>query len=154
MSDRSEPLPSEVKSLIIDENALRLPSLTIEWQKVISGGIVVKCKEMTSRNDVDALRRTPLYVQRNWIAVKEVDEYFWADLVGKQIVDCEGALLGTVTRVDNYGASDIISVKAPSGRLTLEIPFVRDYIDMSFVSTDDKIKLHVKRETFDECWQE
>ena len=115
---------------------------------------MVKCKELQTRNDVDTLKFKTLYVLRSWLEVKEDEEYCWADLIGKKIIDAEGSLLGTLCRVDNYGAGDVITIKEASGDRTLAIPFIREYIDMSFVSTDDNIKLLVLRDTFDECWQE
>ena len=154
LGGRTELLPAEIKTLIIDDNASGISSLTLEWQKAMGGGVVVKCKELVSRSDVDAQRRKSLYVLRCWLDVKEDDEYCWADLIGKQIIDMEGSLLGAIARVDNYGAGDVITIQETGGDRTLAIPFIRDYVDMSFVSMDMQIKLTVMKETFDGCWQE
>ena len=53
-----------------------------------------------------------------------MDEYFHADLIGLDAVTTAGEPLGTVIRVENYGAGDLLEI-APRRGDTLLVPFTR-----------------------------
>ena len=50
-------------------------------------------------------------------------EFYHADLVGLAAVTPDGAALGTVTAVHNFGAGDMIEIKPEGGGETLLVPF-------------------------------
>jgi len=41
--------------------------------------------------------------------------------------DADGAVVGTVTAVENFGASDLLEIKPPAGKKFF-LPFVDDYV--------------------------
>jgi len=49
-------------------------------------------------------------------------EYYHADLIGLAAVDPQGAAIGTVTAIHNFGAGDIIEI-APNSGPSLLLPF-------------------------------
>jgi len=58
-------------------------------------------------------------------------EYYHADLIGLACIDGEGAAVGTIVAVENFGAGDLLEVDRADGKRSL-IPFkpgVADLVD-------------------------
>ena len=56
-------------------------------------------------------------------------EYYHADLIGLAAVDSEGAPVGTVAAVENYGAGDLLEIALENGKRSL-IPFKAGIADL------------------------
>ena len=52
-------------------------------------------------------------------------EYYWRDLVGLRVVNSDGTAFGTVERLIETGAHDVLVVKGERERL---IPFVKQFV--------------------------
>lgn len=86
--------------------------------------LVVKFKGIGDRNAAEALNGLELSVPRDRLPPAGEDEFYHADLVGLAAVTRDGAELGTVIAVHNYGAGDLLEI-APKRGETLLIPFTR-----------------------------
>jgi 16S rRNA processing protein RimM len=86
--------------------------------------LVVRFKGIGDRNAAEALNGIELSVPRARLPPAEADEYYHADLIGLAAVTRDGATLGTVTAVQNYGAGDLLEI-APSRGETILVPFTR-----------------------------
>src|SRR5262245_47375085 len=86
--------------------------------------LVIRFKGITTRNAAEALNGVELYVPRDRLGETEADEYFHADLIGLAAMTTDGAALGTVIRVENYGAGDLLEI-APRRGGTLLVPFTK-----------------------------
>jgi 16S rRNA processing protein RimM len=76
------------------------------------------------RDAAERLTNTRLYVPRDRLPPVEDDEtYYHADLVGLAAVTPEGAALGTVIAILNFGAGDVIEIKPDGGGEPLLVPF-------------------------------
>ena len=53
----------------------------------------------------------------------EADEFYHADLIGLSVVDRAGEKLGTVVAIHNFGAGDLIEMRADGGGDTELVPF-------------------------------
>jgi len=60
-------------------------------------------------------------VPRSRFGPADPDQYYWADLIGLQVVNQEGVVLGTVTELVETGANDVLVVSGDRRRL---LPFV------------------------------
>lgn len=78
-------------------------------------GPIARFAEITDRSAAEALRGTLLTVARSQLPPLPAGEYYWHDLVGLPVVTPDGALVGEVTAVENYGASDILDIKRVEG---------------------------------------
>ena len=67
-----------------------------------------------------------LYVPRDALPGLDEDEFYYADLIGLAVEDLQGAPLGKVKAIQDYGAGDILEVAGPGG--TLLIPFTRQAV--------------------------
>lgn len=85
---------------------------------------VARLKGVDDRNAAEALRNAELYVPRERLPAPAADdEFYHADLIGLSVVDRDGAALGTVVAVHNFGAGDILEVKLDARRSTVMLPF-------------------------------
>lgn len=91
--------------------------------------LVVRVKGVSDRNGAEALNRLAIYLPRDRLGqVEDEDEFFTADLVGLDVVDLSGALLGTVTDVPNYGGGDLLEIKPALGGPTALLPFTKAFV--------------------------
>ncbi len=89
--------------------------------------LVVRIKGITDRNAAEALNRLELSVPYERLPLPEEGEYFHADLIGLAAVSPEGAALGTVVGVENYGAGDLLEI-APGRGGTYFVPFTEAHV--------------------------
>lgn len=89
--------------------------------------VVARLKGVTTREAAEALNGTELFVARDKLSAGEdEDEFLHADLLGCGVVGPDGAVLGTVTAVENYGAGDLLDIETPDGRSVL-MPFTKAF---------------------------
>lgn len=60
-----------------------------------------------------------LYAEKSRLPRLPDDEFYHADLIGLEVRDTGGKILGQVRAVHNHGAGDIIEVAGPGGALLL-----------------------------------
>lgn len=100
--------------------------LTIERVRYFKQFVIVKFKGLDRIEDVERYVKKNLYVTRENAVKLEENEYFIADLMGLQVVDETGALLGTLTDVIATGANDVYVVTG--GEREILIPAIRQCI--------------------------
>jgi 16S rRNA processing protein RimM len=106
-------------------------ALTLKSVKPGSAGAIARFAEVADRAAAEALRGMLLTVPRSALPPLEEGEYYHADLIGLPCEDRDGAALGTVVGVENYGAGDLLEIEKQDGKKTL-IPFkpgIADLID-------------------------
>ena len=82
---------------------------------------------MATREAAEALNGTELFVARDKLSADaDEDEFLQADLLGCSVIGPDGAVLGTVTAVENYGAGDLLDIETPDGRSVL-MPFTKAF---------------------------
>lgn len=85
------------------------------------------------RETAAQLTNVRLYVSRERLPqLDEADEFYHADLIGLAVVDGAGKHIGTVVAIYNFGAGDLIEVRAgdggKDGGKTDMIPFDKDTV--------------------------
>jgi len=86
--------------------------------------LVARIEGVGDRNAAEALRNVELYLPRARLpAIDEDDTWYYADLVGLAAVAPDGAAIGTVAAVHNFGAGDMIEIATASGGKTMLLPF-------------------------------
>ncbi len=88
------------------------------------GFFVARLKNIVDRTAAERLNNVDLFVPRERLpALDAADEYYHADLIGLAMVDTEGAALGRVVAIQNFGAADLIEVAPAAGGETVLLPF-------------------------------
>jgi 16S rRNA processing protein RimM len=86
--------------------------------------LVVQFTGVTDRNAAEKLTGLDLSVQRSALPDAAEEEFYHADLIGLAAVGIDGAPLGTIVAVPNYGAGDLLEI-APARGASLLVPFTR-----------------------------
>lgn len=107
-------------------------NVTVESGKIVNGELQVKLEGIDDRDQAFALRGYTIEIPREEFAPTEEDEYYWADLVGMNVVNTDGTVLGKVVNLMETGANDVLVIKGEHGQIL--IPFVSNYIET--VDTD------------------
>ncbi len=96
----------------------------IEALRPAKDHFVARLTGVDNREAAERLTNLRLYVPRERLPPIEDDETFYcADLVGIAAVTLDGAPLGTVTAVHNFGAGDLIEIAPLGGGEPLMVPF-------------------------------
>lgn len=106
---------------LVTEDGAR--SFTVTATRVIKNGLSVHLSGVSTKEEADALKGTQLYVPRDRLPTLPDDEYYHTDLVGLEVRDTGGTLLGTVKSVQNHGASDLLEIQGPDLKNTVLLPF-------------------------------
>jgi len=104
------------------------PALTLTAGRVAKGGVVVRTKEIETREQAEAARGLRLYIPRDQLPeTEDEDEFYVADLVGLDVVSAEGEALGRVKSVHDFGAGDLLEIEPPQGP-SWWLPFTREAV--------------------------
>lgn len=88
--------------------------------------LVARVEGVNQRAGAEALTGVELYLPREKLPPPEDDdEFYLADLVGLRAETREGAEIGRVIAVRNFGAGDILEVAPVGGGETLMFPFTK-----------------------------
>lgn len=103
----------------------------VRWHK---GRAVVRFAAIADRETVAVLRGAVVEVERDDV---DVDDMLWIDeILGREVVDIDGALVGVVEGVLDGAAHDFLRVARPDGGELL-IPVVDALVDL-----DDPVVVH------------
>jgi 16S rRNA processing protein RimM len=93
--------------------------------------VVAQVRDVTDRNQAEMLRGARIFVSRGSFPSVALDEYYWVDLIGLQVHNREGLLLGQVQGLIDTGVHSVLRVRAADAAMGAEtlIPFVSAYID-------------------------
>lgn len=91
----------------------------------IKNGFAARIADVATKEDADALRGTILYADRSQLPSLPDDEFYYADLIGLEVFDTGGVLLGSVKTVNNHGADDLLELKLNGTSETVFLPFTK-----------------------------
>ena len=105
--------------------------LKLREAKDHSGGVVALAHDIDDRDSAQALRGARVFVPRSSFPSTAPDEYYWVDLIGLEVVNREGEVLGRVTELLQTAAQTVMVMEYVVGDKTAErmIPFVAAHVD-------------------------
>lgn len=103
------------------------PGLTLTGGRPAKGGVIVRAKEVETREQAEALRGLKLFVAREALPPPDEDEFYLADLIGLSVETPHGEPLGKVKTVQDFGAGDLIEVQPDQGA-SWWLPFTREAV--------------------------
>jgi 16S rRNA processing protein RimM len=103
------------------------PALTLTAGRPHKGALIARANEVATREDAEALRGLELYIARDALPAPDEDEFYLADLIGLAAVTAEGAGLGRIKSVQNFGAGDLLEI-APETGPTWWLPFTKEAV--------------------------
>jgi len=96
----------------------------VKVRTVTAKGVIAKLEGLNDRTAAEGMKGVELYIERSALPEPEEDEVYVADLIGLRVDGKDGTQLGTVSRMDNYGAGDVMEVTLVSGGALL-LPFTK-----------------------------
>ena len=108
------------------EDGTRKFTITLAGQT--KNGLVARLSGIRTKQEADALRGTKLFLDRDRLPDPDEDEFYHTDLIGMEVYDTGGTLLGRVKAVMNHGASDLLEVQGAGQSATVLLPFTRDAV--------------------------
>jgi 16S rRNA processing protein RimM len=89
--------------------------------------IILKLKEISDCNTAQKLVKSKIYIKRSvFSSISNEDEYYYEDLIGLSI-ESGNEILGIISSVNNFGASDILEVQLKDSQKKVMIPFTREF---------------------------
>jgi 16S rRNA processing protein RimM len=138
-----DPLSQEPDALLAHATWWVKRSADADWRTVRrtggrmhSGGIVAALEGVASREEALLLAGAEVGVPRSALPPPAKNEIYLADLPGLEVVNREGAVLGTVVAVAEHGAHPILRVARPAAspgpeRLIPCVPPIVERIDVA-----------------------
>ena len=105
-------------------------SMSVAWVRPHGKGLLLNFESVTDRDQAEKLVGAKLFADKSLLPPLDEDTYYWFDLVGLQVVDTAGTVLGILESIIPTAANDIYVVKGNQGGKTREtlIPAVGDVV--------------------------
>ncbi|PSL22295.1 16S rRNA processing protein RimM [Shimia abyssi] len=103
--------------------------------RIIKNGLAARLSGVSTKEQADALKGVKLFVPRDRLPELPDDEYYYSDLVGLEVRDTGGTVLGTVKSVQNHGATDLLEIQSPGLSTTVLLPFTHAVVPTVDMST-------------------
>lgn len=105
-------------------------TLTLQNGRPQGQGLVAAFKEISDRDQAHALKDYVLAVRRSDLPALPPGEFYWADLLGQQVVNREGVLLGRVAEIFETGANDVLVVREGKQEVLIPLVMARYVLDI------------------------
>ncbi|MEF7613934.1 ribosome maturation factor RimM [Aquincola sp. MAHUQ-54] len=133
------PYASDAKALFSSRRWFIQPGdrlLKITGAREQGDAVVATAQEVPDRNAAEALKGARVFVARSSFPTPAEGEYYWVDLIGLEVFNREGALLGIVSDLLSTGPHSVLRLRrtdvpadAPPEVAERLIPFVDAYVD-------------------------
>lgn len=88
--------------------------------------LVVRFKGVDTRDAAEALNGVGLFAPRSALPpTDDEDDFYYADLIGLRAETADGATIGEVVAVQNFGADDLLEIRLARARRTVYLPFTK-----------------------------
>ena len=94
-----------------------------EWRNT---GLVARLVGFDDRTGAESLKGMEIGIPRGALPEADAGEYYWADLIGLDVVNKQDELLGTVKELFATGANDVVVVQG--GEKERLIPYIESVI--------------------------
>ena len=137
-AQNSETLFSFKKFYALSSSSMQ--EVHFEFMKQSNANIIAKLKSINDIDEIKAFGQKEIFILKSELPKLEVNEAYWFELEGMQIINLEGCILGEVQEVNNFGASDVLAVKSHNKqKKNLLIPFIKNRVIISINKSEKSI---------------
>jgi len=112
--------------------------------------VLLKIKDINSRDDAELLRGELLYINRENAIKIDKDSYYYYDLLGCKVIALDGELIGELIDIRNTGDYDIYLIRSNKDeKKEYMIPAVSDIVKNIDINAKE-IKIKVLNGLFDQ----
>ncbi len=122
----ADPIAIADYSPLLTEDGKRQFDVTVT--RAIKNGLCARLSGVTTKEQADALRGVQLFVPRTKLPNLPDDEYYYTDLIGVQVRDTGGTVIGAVRNVLNHGSGDLLEIAGPDLKSTVLLPFTKEAV--------------------------
>ena len=126
LSFAAVPLDLKAYGPLTDEQGT--VKIHIKSLRVAGKGLIARVAGIEDRTAAEALKGTELFVERAKLRKPKPDEFYHADLIGLPAHAPDGALIGSIVDVPNYGAGDLLEIKPVAGGETLLVMLTKEFV--------------------------
>ncbi len=117
-------------------------TIAVEQGRIHGKALVAHITAVNDRDGAEHLKDCEIAIQRTQLPAAKPGEYYWIDLIGLQVINQQGIVLGVVDHLMETGANDVLVVREEKQGTKLGgkerlIPFVLNEFIKS-VDLDDK----------------
>lgn len=120
------PEDIETYSPLVSEDGSQ--TFTLSILRPIKNGFAARIPDVATKEEADALRGVTLFAQRSQLPSLPDDEFYHADLMGLDVYDTGGVLLGRIKTVQNHGADDLLELQLAGTSDTTFLPFTKSAV--------------------------
>ena len=118
----------------------KMQEVQFEFMKQNNANIVAKLKSINDIDEIKAFGQKDIFILKSELPELEVNEAYWFELEGMQIINLEGCHLGQVQEVNNFGTSDVLAVKPNNKqKKNILIPFIKNRVIISINKSENSI---------------
>ncbi|MGB4498738.1 MAG: ribosome maturation factor RimM [Methylococcaceae bacterium] len=88
--------------------------------------VVAQIKGIDDRNDAEALIGWEIFIEKSQLPPVKENEYYWSDLIGLEVKNTSGVILGVIDNLLETGANDVIVVQGEERQHA--IPFIQPQV--------------------------
>lgn len=96
--------------------------------RALKDGVAVVTPEVKTREQAEAMKGQRLFVPRANLPATAEDEFYVVDLLGSRAEALDGAVLGDIVAVWNFGAGDILEYRPPNGGPNVRVVFTKETV--------------------------
>ncbi len=119
-SDSGECYRQPNELIIMDVDGRKLDN-EIEWSKPHKNGMRLGIKDITTRNQAEAMVGCGIFVMRTSLPPLDADTNYWVDLIGMAVYSTDDEYIGRIVDIIPTGANDVYVVKTCQGHAVEEI---------------------------------
>ena len=101
---------------------------SVKINRSIKNGFAARLSGIRFKDEADALRGVKLYADRALLPALPDDEYYYTDLIGLEVLDTGGTVLGKIADIQDHGAGDILDIRGPALKSAMLLPFTREVV--------------------------
>jgi len=116
-------IPDEIEAYSPLSNEDGTQSYSLHLIRAVKGGFTARLGGVETKEQGDAIKGLRLFARRDQLPSLPDDEYYHTDLIGLDVYDTGGALIGQVKQVLNHGASDLLDIHGPGLKEPVLLPF-------------------------------
>lgn len=125
-SEQPENISNYQKVFLIDRNGKISPQLKIEKSRPQGKMAITFLETINNRDRAEQIEGMGVLLLKEDLPDVAQDEYYWYQLIGKEVVDPTGNVLGHVKELFSNGAQDILVISTDDNDML--IPLVEDIV--------------------------
>ena len=103
-------------------------ALSLQIKGFNKGFAICSAASVYDRDAAEALKGSALYLERDKLPDLDEGEIYQADLLGMQVCNSVGTLLGKVIGLHDFGAGEIVEIQLPECNKTEMLPYYPPFL--------------------------